>query len=258
MAEVTGPAHVAIARQLRAELADRTPGDLLPGDRELAERFGVSRMTVRQAVGTLVTQGHVRRVRGSGTYVAERPVHRRMGRLLSFSEHLRRQGRVPSARVLATGRRRGTRAEASDLDQATDDDVLTLRRVLAGDGVPIAVEDVVLPLRCAQVFDTDLTGSLHAALATAGHAPRRSRGTLTAEAASPEHARLLDVAIGSALVVQRLLLLDERDVPVELVTVRHLGDRIVFDIDQERPGPEVLAGAVPEPGYAVASLAPTD
>lgn len=258
MSETSGPAHAAIARQLRAELSDRAPGDLLPGDRELAERFGVSRMTVRQAVATLVSEGHVHRVRGSGTYVAERPVHRRMGRLLSFSEHMRRQGRVPSAQVLERGRRPGTRAEAADLDQRTDDDVVTLRRVLRGDDLPIAVEDVVLPLRCAHVLDADLTGSLHAALAAGGHAPHRSRGTLTAEPASSDHAKLLDVAIGSALVVQRLLLHDARDLPVELVTVRHLGDRIVFDIDQQRPSPAVLAGGLPEPGYAVPSLAPTD
>jgi len=253
-----GPAHAAIARQLRAELAGRTPGDLLPGDRELAERFGVSRMTVRQAVAALVAEGHVHRVRGSGTYVAERPVHRRMGRLLSFSEHMHRQGRTPSARVLGSDRRRATRAEARDLAQAPDEEVVTLCRVLSGDGVPIAVEDVVLPARCSRALDADLTGSLHAALAATGHPPHRSRGTLTAEPATPEHAKLLDVAIGSALVVQRLLLVDRDDVPVELAVVRHLGDRIVFDIDQERPDPEVLAGSVPERSYAVPSLAPSD
>lgn len=258
MAESAGPAHVAIARQLRAELAERAPGDLLPGDRELAERFGVSRMTVRQAVATLVSEGHVHRVRGSGTYVAERPVHRRMGRLLSFSEHMHRQGRTPSALVVDRGRRPGTRAENSDLEQLVDDEVLTMCRVLRGDGVPIAVEDVALPLRCGDVFDADLSGSLHAALAAGGHRPHRARGTLTAEPAAPEHAKLLDVAIGSALVVQRLLLFDEHDVPVQLVTVRHLGDRIVFDIDQHRPSAEVLAGTAIEPGYTVTSLTPPD
>ncbi|WP_159619148.1 GntR family transcriptional regulator [Ruania rhizosphaerae] len=248
----TRPAHATIAQQLRDELTGYAPGDQFPGDRELAERFQVSPMTARQAVAALVTEGRVYRVRGSGTYVAEQPVHRRMSRLLSFTEHMRRQGRIPSAAVVSMSERDGSREENSDLEQPGESSVIALSRVLNGDGVPFAVEDAVLPLRCAAIRDADLTGSLHAALGECGHRPVRARGTMTAEPATPQHAKLLDVAIGTALMVQRLLLVDEQDLPVQLVVVRYVGERIVFDIDQERPAH--MPGSQVEPPYTFPSL----
>lgn len=251
----TRPAHVTIAQQLRDELAASAPHDPLPGDRELAERFQVSRMTVRQAVATLVAEGRIYRVQGSGTYVAERPVHRRMDRLLSFTEHMRRHGRTPSAVVLSLSERGGAPEENTDLDQPGGSSVIALSRVLNGDGVPIAVEDAVLPLRCAAVRDVDLTGSLHAALSECGHRPVRSRGTMTAEPADPQHAKLLDVAIGTPLMVQRLLIVDDEDTPVQLVVVRYVGERIVFDIDQERPAHLQPDGQI-DPPYTIPSLGP--
>ncbi|GAB3751026.1 GntR family transcriptional regulator [Microlunatus parietis] len=249
------PIHAAITERLRAELGDYADGDLLPGDRELAERFGVSRMTVRQAVATLVTEGLIIRRRGSGTYVAKRAVHRRMARLLSFTEHMHRQGRTPSAQVIDLGDRLGTRAENADLDQPDGASVITLRRVLCGDGTPIAIEDVILPQDCGAVRDRDLTGSLHAALAAIGRRPRSARGTMIAEPAEPRIAKLLDIAIGSALMVQRLRILDGEDRPVQLVIVRYVGERIVFDIDQERPA-EDLAARI-DPPYEFSSLVVT-
>ncbi len=152
--------------------------------------------------------------------------------------------------------RDGSRDENADLDQPGDSSVITLRRVLNGDGVPFAVEDAVLPLRCAAIRDADLTGSLHAALGECGHRPVRSRGTMTAEAAAPQHAKLLDVAIGTALMVQRLLLVDEHDLPVQLVVVRYVGERIVFDIDQERPAHLDRPGGPVDPPYAFRAFGP--
>lgn len=213
-------------------------------------------MTARRAIDALVGEGRIYRISGSGTYVAEHPVHRRVTRLLSFSEHMQRQGRRASAVVLASSLRAGSRQENADLGQARSERVGVLRRLLKGDDVPIGIEDVLLPFACRSVMEADLaTGSLYASLAAIGRDPARSKGTVSAESANGELARLLDVAVGAALIVQRQIVLDARDRPVQLVVTRYVGDRFVFDIDQERhvyvdPGDHDR-----EPGYDVPALA---
>jgi DNA-binding GntR family transcriptional regulator len=255
MARPTTPAHEVIERHLRQLIATASAGDRLPGDKDLSGQFGVSRMTARQAVSNLVSEGRVYRIRGSGTYVAREPVHRRVNRFLSFPEHMHRQGRHPSARVLETGDRIGTRQENHDLDQGVNGRVFYLVWVLLGDGIPIALEEVLLPVMCAEVLQADLgSGSLHRALADIGHEPVRARGTLAAAPASPEVAGLLDVPTGAALSVQQQIVRDASGTPVQLVATRYVGDRMVFDIDQEKHTYDDPGDRAREPLYDVTSL----
>src|SRR3712207_8979135 len=83
-----------IERYLRTLVEAARPGDPLPSEAELCERFSVSRMTVRQALQELTNDGLVERRRGQGTFVAHRPVHRRPGVFLSFTEEMNQIGRA--------------------------------------------------------------------------------------------------------------------------------------------------------------------
>src|ERR1700754_4565673 len=89
------PRYFEIEQALRARIAELAPDDPLPSDAQLCAEFGVSRMTARNAVARLAQEGIVSRVPGRGTFVAEPPVHRQAGNLLSFSAEMRRQGREP-------------------------------------------------------------------------------------------------------------------------------------------------------------------
>src|SRR5476651_2038432 len=74
-------------------------GDAIPSERLLCERFGVSRMTVRQAVDTLVVDGLLEREQGRGTFVAPTKMDLEV-RLASFGEDMRRRAMEPSSKVL--------------------------------------------------------------------------------------------------------------------------------------------------------------
>jgi GntR family transcriptional regulator len=104
-----------IATHLRALIADLPPGARLPSEAELCERFGVSRMTARQAVQQLVADRLVDRRRGAGTFVAAERVPRVLGSPLSFTASMRRRGLTASSTVLDRGPIRPSVEEAAAL-----------------------------------------------------------------------------------------------------------------------------------------------
>src|SRR4051794_24864357 len=126
MSESTAPRYRQIAEHLRTLIDDGRPGDRLPSDAELCARFGVSRMTARQAVDLLLAEHLVVRQRGLGTFVAERPVPRLLGSPLSFTASMRRRGRTVSSRLLAAGLMAPEPADAVALRLAEDADVVVV------------------------------------------------------------------------------------------------------------------------------------
>ena len=96
------PRYREVADALEQQIAsgEPPPGGRVPSERAIAERFGLSRMTARQAVELLVRRGVVYRRPGSGTYVAAPRVEHTLQRLLGFTEQMRAQGVEPSGRLL--------------------------------------------------------------------------------------------------------------------------------------------------------------
>lgn len=234
------PRYHEIEQELRLGLAALAPGDPLPSEAELCERFGVSRMTARQAMQQLAQDGLVERIRGRGTFVAEPPAHRHAGNLLSFSTEMRRQHRVPSSRLLERTVREPTPEEAARLRLRSGARLVSVRRLRLADGEPIVLETALLRGACAQaVLEADLErGSLHEALFAAGFVPTRGRGTLVAASATAADAKVLGVAKGSPLLVEERLIEDERGRPLEWTESRYAGDRyglhVDFDVERSR------------------------
>src|SRR4026208_1274953 len=98
--------HVQVREHVRGLIESQPPGSAAPSERELVARFGVARMTVRQALDALVAEGLLERIPGRGTFVAQPP--KTAGRLTSFTEEMKRRGVLPEAQPLvARGRQRG-------------------------------------------------------------------------------------------------------------------------------------------------------
>ncbi|HEX5828366.1 MAG TPA: GntR family transcriptional regulator [Candidatus Limnocylindrales bacterium] len=228
-----------IEQSLRERIAASSPGDPLPSDAELCAEFGVSRMTARNAMQRLADEGLVMRVPGRGSFVAEPPAHRRADRLLTFSREMERRGRHPSSRVLNREIRPSTGAEAAALGLTPGEPVVVLRRLRCADDEPIAIEDATLVRGTAPaVMAADLeAGSLHDALAHAGYHLRRGTATIAAASATPEDARLLGLAKGAPLLVERRVILDSQGRRIEATESRYPADRyaleILFEVEQE-------------------------
>ena len=227
------PRYREIEHSIRQRLARLKPGAELPSDAQLCEEFGVSRMTARHAMNSLAQEGLVFRVRGRGTFVGEPPTHRRASSLLSFSNEMRRQGRMPSSRVLGRALRAPTREEAVRLQLKDTEKVVWLRRIRLADGHPIAVESTRLHRRTAPaVLAADLRKeSLHAVLVRAGCLPTKGRATISAEPAAADDARWLEMRKGDPLLVERRIIVDQQGRPLEFTESRYPADRYALDVD---------------------------
>lgn len=94
--------YTQIAKQLTGQILEGqyAPGDRLPTERELMQRYGVSRVTVREAMDVLLKQRLIVRRRAKGTFVAERRVRHDLSRLSGFYENLVAQGVTPTTTLL--------------------------------------------------------------------------------------------------------------------------------------------------------------
>lgn len=141
--------YKSIADRLRLRLnsADFAIGSPLPGEKKLAEEFGVARMTIRKAIDLLVDWGLVVRRHGSGTYVARKDVHHETSNLTGLAEVLRKQGKEVVSQVLAFEVMPAPPAIASLLRIKIDERIYFSRRVRYVDGKPLMLEDSYMPVK---------------------------------------------------------------------------------------------------------------
>ena len=228
--------HLAIQAHLTEVIERSAPGDALPTEAELCEQFSVSRMTVRQALQSLANAGLVDRRRGRGTFVASRPMHRRPGQFLSFTEEMARRGLTAGSVLLSSEIARPTAQEIEDMDLAPDAQVLRLVRVRRANNVPIAVEHAVLSAALVPGLETDLeSGSLHQALLEHGIIATRAVGSISARLARPGETELLDLPPNAALLVEVRILFDQKGRIFERTETRYAADRYVIDVVHTHP-----------------------
>jgi len=182
------PVHISIRDDLRMRLSagEWAAGDRLPSETELAARYGVARMTIRQAIGALASDGAVIRRQGLGTFAADRRPTRTADLLLSFTEEMRRQGRQVETILISAAVEQPPPAAREALRAGPSAAAVAVRRVRLVDGCPIVVQNSWLPYARFAGLDADplLDGSLYARLeAQYGVRIMRAKQAFTAAAA---------------------------------------------------------------------------
>jgi GntR family transcriptional regulator len=227
--------------QLRVIMSDliaaREPGASLPSERELAERYGIARMTVRTEVDRLVADGLVYRIHGRGTFVAAPRVTQAMT-LSSFSEDMRERGHVPGSQVLACDVVIATNPVAVRLELATGTRVIRIHRVRTADGEPMAVEEAFLPAdRFAGLDQADLEhGSLFELLENQwGVQLATGEQRVVAISFDASQAHLLGVEPGYAGLQFQTTGRDRTGAPIYTAWTWYRGDRYEIRLSQVRP-----------------------
>jgi len=221
--------HDVLAKQIAS--GSVTAGEQLMSERQLCERFGISRVTARRALMALENDGLIGAAPGRGWFVSDGPLSEPPNVLLSFTSLARARGLEPTARVLSQRVRPASLDEADELGVAPGAELFELERVRLLDGLPVAVDNCVLALhRCPSLRTADFAvASLYEVLRSdAGISPTRSECTLEATSAGPSIAPLLDLRPDEPVLVSRQTAFDHNDVPVETSRIVYRGDRYRF------------------------------
>jgi GntR family transcriptional regulator len=188
--------HVQVREYVRALVSGGAPGTPAPSERELVQRFGVARMTVRQAMDALVVEGLLERIPGRGTFVA-RP-RRVTSRVIGFTEEMTRRGMLAESQTLLARREQAGPGVARALSLSEGDAVIHWRRLRRADAVPMCIEDAYLnEILIPGFLQAGMPTSLYDALGARGLRPTWAEDSITADTASEEEARLLEVEDGS-------------------------------------------------------------
>jgi len=227
-----------VRSELLAEIGARrlVPGDKLPNEYELAERFAVSRQTVREAIQSLLVSGHLARQRGNGTFVTTAPSPHALDTNVSYTAMIRDAGLEPGETVLSVVRRAPTAAEADALRLGSDQVVVAVERIRSGDGRPLIYSRDRIPTGAlGDVGDELLSDSLYAVLEAAGHRVVGATAQLLPVLADPPLCDLLRVQPGSPLLHIHQVDRDADDVPVMESDEWHVAD--AFDLIVNRRAP---------------------
>lgn len=209
-------------------------GDRLPSERELALTFGVSRMTLRQAVQTLSDEGILERKIGSGTYVARQKVQEKMFGTTSFTEIMESQNRVPSSKTVSFFSTTPSSSEMKRLGLKEHEPIVRMERIRYADGLPICFEVASIPKELVVNFSKkEITDSFYRTLEDkGGYKIGGANQTVSAMLASEQIAEYLAIKRGDALLrlSQVSYLQDGR--PFEYVRTQYVGNRFEFYLER--------------------------
>jgi GntR family transcriptional regulator len=216
------------------EAGEWDAGEQLPNEDKLAESFGVSKVTVRQALQELASMGYVRREQGRGTFVSRPKFDHGPRELTSFSEEMQRHKLTATSRVIEATLATADVRIAEALQIPIGEPVFMLKRLRLADAEPMGIQTAYIPAALTpRLLDVDFgSASLYDVLAVRyGLVPARARETYSAVPVDPKPAGLLGVAPGSpVLAVERITFLASGK-PLEFVKSIMRSDRYSITLD---------------------------
>lgn len=236
-ASLPTPLYYQIKEQLRRRIirGRLRPGTRLPTGRELEREYGVSSITVQQALRDLAADGLIVRRRGKGTFVTTPKIARPLLTGVGFSREMRKRGMTPGGRVLRFERTPAPEAARRALRLGARVPVLYLERLRTADGEPVALQWSCLPAdRFKGLLSVDFNNgrSLYEHLESAyGVAVVAGSRAVEGVVANRRQARLLRIPQGSPLLRLEAVNADRRGRPVEFGVTLYRGDRYRFYVE---------------------------
>lgn len=206
-------------------------GDRIPTEPELAEMYGVSRITVRKTIELLCQEGYLTKQQGKGTFVDPPKIYRKIEveKSVGFSEACHVNGRIPTSHVLSIQRIKAEKWHASFFPLEKEERLLSIRRIMSADDVPILLEQLYFPENKFKDLDGMKleNASLYALLkAEYGFTePPRSKSTIEAGTADKENAELLHILRGEPILILCNYMWDSKGEPAYISLEQIVGSR---------------------------------
>ncbi len=213
------------------------PGDLIPSERELGEKYGISRMTARQAITDLVNEGLFYREQGKGTFVSRHKITQQLINLTGFTEDIQARGQRPSTKVLSALMCPADDTTAERLRIEPGHLLFCLHRLRLANDEPLAIEfSQVSFAGCEQLLEEDLErNSLYRLLESKYGLPlMEAEQELEAGLAGNEESHFLKIPVGSAVLFTRRTTYTDRNKPIEYAKAVYCGNKYTFFTQMKR------------------------
>ncbi|KRM73117.1 GntR family transcriptional regulator [Lacticaseibacillus brantae] len=230
------PVYIKIHNQIKQDIESGKwqIGDRIPSERELAVTFKVSRMTLRQAIQTLVEEGILERRIGAGTYVANQKVQEKVSGVTSFTDIMVAQGRKPSSKTISYHIASPSLSESEKLKLAEGAQVLRMERIRYADEVPITFEVATVPYDLVKNFSkSEVSKSFYHTLESkGGFVLGGAQQTVSAMLASERIAEYLAIKRNDAILRVRQTSFLQDGTPFEYVRTQYVGSRFEFYLER--------------------------
>lgn len=210
------------------------PGEIIPSESELIEKYQVSRITVRRVLDMLVNEGLIYRERGRGTFVAHPTVEQVLVRIVSFTEEMCWRGVVPSTETFSSELVSASKEISEKLAVESGDELVRLERLRLADGEPMSIEESYLIHRyCPGILLLDFISISLRELLDREYGIRllRAKQVIRAINSPTKIANKLSIKENSALLYIERVSYSLEDIPVEFLRLYHRGDRYALHND---------------------------
>ena len=231
------PAYMKIHDQIKKDIDEHrwAIGERLPSERDLAEQFAVSRMTLRQAISLLVEEGVLERRVGSGTFVSSTRVQEKMRGTTSFTEIVKSQGKVPSSQLISYRKTIPNEQEVAKLGISPTENIIRMERVRYADQVPLVYEVASIPEKFIKDFKKEeITSHFFQTLQKHGYRIGKSQQTIYARLAKEKIAHYLEVEKGHAILGLTQVSYLEDGTAFEYVKSQYVGERFEFYLENNQ------------------------
>ncbi|ERS00501.1 MAG: GntR family transcriptional regulator [Pseudomonadota bacterium] len=232
------PLYVQIRDRLRRDILDGTyqVHERLPSENEMMGVFGVSRITIRQALRDLHNEGLVFSAQGKGTFVSKPKAVQNVQRLEGFGEAMAAQGYEASARVLSIQQLKAPKAVVAALDLQPGEDTIEVKRVRYLNRSPVCIENSYFPMDIGRrMFGLDLSGDIFPMLENLFGIPLGGADiSLDAIMADDEAQQFLNLKTGEAILRVERLTHNRDGRPIDFEYLCYRGDSFKYQFRIDR------------------------
>lgn len=210
------------------------PGDMIPAEMEITKKMGLSRTTVRQAIMELVNEGHLHRIKGKGTFIAQGKIEQEfMTRIESFNDEMLRKGYEPKTELLEQRILPANTDVAKNLNVEPGELVLKIKRLRFANKDPIVIVDTYLVAKhCSHIYDYDLSKYSLYELMSKDENTRvvKIQRSVEASVAGQYESETLCIDKGFPLQIFRSIGFNHDNTPMEYSIATYRGDKSKFKV----------------------------
>jgi GntR family transcriptional regulator len=204
------------------------PDDMIPPESDLKAIYGVSQITVRQALNVLANSGLIVRRRGKGSFVTRPTISANVTHIVNFADDMKQRGLTPRTEVIDMEIAVVSKPTATKLHIEPGEELIVIKRLRYANDEPLSIEhSMLIPRQVPGIMNNDFSArSLSETLLTDyGIQISHAEQTIRAMAASEENAALLRINAGDPLLAIERVCYTQRGTPVEMLRIYYRADR---------------------------------